>query len=275
MTTPEITPKKPQKPARVRKYTRKTSFESDKETHFSQSKSPQMGLGNIPGVDLQRFFSYVRFETHGKRGKWLRKMEEAERNKRFNHWIREIMEEQGFTTMDSLQHFLGVSKTTLSRMVYRNTRPVSLGFVLDLAYIFQKDPAEIFPELLWLRDIWMEDFKVMVESAKLACEQGELLAVRRCLEAMEYTTSLYPFPSSEDHGLQVLLRTKAHLTEAQAWLHENKLNRVKEGSRWITHCEFEELIERQVDQRIVKLRENFDEIQKQFECLKVAPKATD
>lgn len=247
--------------AKVRKYTRK-AYSSDKEKHFSQSKHPQIGLGNIPGVDLQRFFSYVRFDSHGQRGKWLRKMDEADRNVRFNHWIREIKDEFGFPSIEALQVFLGVSGTTMKRMAYRNTRPVSLGFVLDLAYIFQKDPAEIFPELLWLRDIWMQDFATMIDAAKIACEAGELAAVRDCLEAMAYTTSMYPFDSSEDLGLNVLLQTKAEITETQAYLKETLDIRLKFDGQWHNKVHFDSIMTKRITDKFLQLRQEFDEVQK-------------
>ena len=247
-----------------RKFTRKSSFQSDEARHYAQSRRPQLGLANIPGVDLQRFFAYVKFES-GTRGKWIRKMDEKARSAIFADWIRKIKDEFGFNSLDDLRDFLGMSTTTLDRMVYRNTRPIALGFVLDVAYIFGKDPSEIFPELLWMRDIWMRDMEVMLEAALEAVELGELAAVKHCLLAMRTNATLYPFEEDTDLQLNVLLKTRATQTETLTALRETHYNRIQNKDKTYTYAhEFQALLDKRIDEKFKILRKEFDEVQKAF-----------
>lgn len=252
------------KPIKDRKFTRKESFESDEARHYAQSRRPQMGLANIPGVDMQRFFAYVKFES-GTRGKWIRKMDEKVRCALFAEWIRKIKDEFGFNSLDDLRDFLGMSTTTLDRMVYRNTRPIALGFVLDVAYIFGKDPSEIFPELLWMRDIWMKEQEVMIQAALEAVNQGELAAVKHCLLAMQTNATLYPFEEDTELQLNVLLKSRATLTETLTALRETHYNRIQNKDKTYTYAhEFQALLDKRIDEKFKSLRKEFDEVQKAF-----------
>lgn len=255
------------KPMKDRKYTRK-EFTSEEAKHTAKAKSPQAGIANIPGIDMQRFFSYVKFDTQGSKVKWLRVMDEKVRGRRFNYWIRQLREEFGFPDMYTMGEFMGLNHYMMNRLAYRNSRPVSLGFVLDLCYIFQKDPTEIFPELIWLRDLWMKDHLMMLEAAIASCEAGELRAVRQILETMKSGSSHYPFEVEEDPGFEVLLKTKAKVTEAQAMFYGENRHYFRKDNQWISFVMFEEMFNDQVNAKVMELRKNFDEIQEKFKTPK-------
>lgn len=254
---------------KARKFTQRKGFTSDTKRHYGQARQPQIGIANIPGIDLQRFFAYINFDSKGNTGRWLRKMDERERQKRFSYWVRECMIEHGFETTEKFCDFMGVKFDTFKRRAYKATRPIGLGFVLDIAYLFNKDPTDVFPELLWLRDIWMQDFQMMINAAKQAAEAGELLAVRQMLEAMKTGSEAYPFEPEQELNLDILLKTRAATTEAAATFYDTELRRlVGQRENRVNYCHLDELIADRIEARFKILRKEFDEIQDEFKKAK-------
>lgn len=169
---------------------------------------PTKGLEGLPqGLDRQMFFQLA-----GKDHCRMIKMDiltDKERRQRFRSWLKAIKVEHKLPTFAAISRLIGRRGEYLTSQVGLASFKPPLAAVLDIAFVFDKDPAEIFPELLFIRDHWMQDYKVLIEAAQQCVDASDLKGVAECIHAMKIGSALYPAPPESVLPTKLLLPTKA------------------------------------------------------------------
>lgn len=83
-----------------------------------------------------------------------------------------------------------VSRTYVSN---RMNEPTVL-YTLKYAYLYDIDPLEIFPELIWLRDRWVKEFQEHLTLLKQAANLKNPNLILELVEACEYGLTMYLNP---------------------------------------------------------------------------------
>jgi hypothetical protein len=96
----------------------------------------------------------------------------------------------GITQNDITARDMGLNRSTVSKQM----ADPSILFTLKYCYLYELDPLEIFPELIWLRDRWLKEFQDHLELLKQAAQLKNPSLIIELVEACEYGLSLYLSP---------------------------------------------------------------------------------
>lgn len=100
------------------------------------------------------------------------------------------LKSQGITANDKTAADIGVHPGTITKYSYNPPLP----FVLKYCYLYEIDPLEIYPELIWLRNLWLGDFENHIRLLKQAVALDNSALLIELIEACEYGLSLYLNP---------------------------------------------------------------------------------
>lgn len=161
-----------------------------------------------PG-NYRKFFSLVGLYGYGKS---LRVWDMKSRVAAWKGIVKDIKIE---TLMDNqdLAMILDRTPAELCSLFTRTQFEPPFGFVLDVCFIFGIDPLRVYPELIWMRDIWMEDFKVHLAAAEQALDSGQMGVLREALDAMKKGAAAWENPELEAPMDKLLLVTKGEYNE--------------------------------------------------------------
>lgn len=230
---------------------------------------PTLDLEGLPqGLDRQMFFQKGGYE-HCHMVK-MDTLTDKERRKRFRVWINQIKDEHKFPTFAAVSRLIGRKGKYLTSQIGLSSFKPPLSTVLDIAFVFDKDPAEIFPELLFLRDYWMQDYKMLLEAAEQCLKASDLKGLAECIHAMKIGSALYPAPPESVLPTKLLLPTKADYVFKYVQGRENERGKNCIGHREHSY-EKAERYGQELLNEIDQIRADFDEINRP----QITPEATD
>lgn len=221
---------------------------------------------HLVGANFRKFFSRVGIYAGGH---FLKVRNPSERIAAWKALVKRVRKEEDLTP-EALAALLGRSPDEVRTVASRNTVEPPFGFVLDFCFLFQIDPLEIYPELVWLREIWMQDFKVNIEATKRALDEGNPLVTRECLDALERGAARWESPEVEHVAHKILMVTKAHYTERYAYL------RWHNKAKWLENrpyfFEQEEVINAELEKELAERRALYEQITSQVKQQRGQPK---
>lgn len=194
---------------------------------MSRSGGPRLHGGDfsfVQGLDRQKFFTYVSFNEAPR---FLGLLDEADRLARFKDLVAEIRKEHNIRSLQAMAKIMGKNADDFRKLQFHNTKAVPFGMTMDMCYLFQKDPARVFPELIWMRDIWLEEIKMIIASAEALAAIGDLKGTTECLQAIKLGVSVYTEPELGLKMAPLLQSTQAHFTQrycSNQWIRKQMRN---------------------------------------------------
>lgn len=161
--------------------------------------------------NYRRFFSLVGLYGYGVS---LKAWDKASRVAAWKAVVREIKIESGMNNK-YLAIMLDRTVADVTKLFNQAEEP-PMGFALDICFIFDIDPLRVYPELAWMRDRWMDDFKVHLKAAQIALDGGELGVLREALVALEKGAAAWQNPELEPPMTKLLIATKGEYTQRYA-----------------------------------------------------------
>lgn len=164
----------------------------------------------IQGLDRQKFFSYVSWSQSPR---FIGLISEDERVRRFRQLVNEVKSENKIRSLPALALIMGRNGDDFRKLQFHGAKTVPFGLTLDMCFMFQKDPCFVFPELVWIRDLWLDDMKLVIASAEAFAASGNITGVIECLQALKLGIGVYTEPNTASELTPLLKSTQAHFTE--------------------------------------------------------------
>lgn len=161
--------------------------------------------------NYRRFFSLVGLYGYGV---CLKAWDKASRVAAWKAVVKEVKIESGMNNK-YLAIMLDRTVADVTKLFNQAEEP-PMGFALDICFIFGIDPLRIYPEFAWMRDRWMDDFKVHLKAAQIALEQGQTGVLREALVALEKGAAAWENPDLEAPMTKLLVATKGEYNERYA-----------------------------------------------------------
>lgn len=120
---------------------------------------------------------------------WTQLLKRKDRSDRLRKYTRYFKLAKGMS-FRSLAEDLSISRAKISHLI----RNPSVEFAIGMDYLYGVDCLEIYPELHFLRDRWMEEFADHLNLLTEAAKRGEHEAVIELAEACKLGISLYSSP---------------------------------------------------------------------------------
>ncbi len=197
---------------------------------MSRNGGPRLHGGDfsfVQGLDRQKFFTYVSFNEAPR---FLGLIDEQERLSRFKALVAEIRTEHKIKSLQAMAKVMGKNADDFRKLQFHSAKSVPFGMTMDMCYLFQKDPARVFPELIWMRDLWLEDMKLVIASAQAFAAVGNLKGVTECLEALKLGVGVYTEPDTASKLTPLLQSTDAHFTQrycSNQWIRKQMRNQLQ------------------------------------------------
>lgn len=176
----------------------------------------------LVGANWRKFFSRIGMFQRGCR--FITVWSKEARVKAFKQMVRGIMYEYNLNNA-ALAAYMDRTPGEMNSMITRNQVEPPFGFVLDLCFVFDKDPLVVFPELVWIRDMWMQEFKANVKAAQTALDESDIGTLRDILKALEIGTARWADPLLDEPSTELLMVRESDFTERYAdliWTQKGK-----------------------------------------------------
>lgn len=214
------------------------------------------------GSNFRRFFSRIGLYQRGCRFLTVWGLEP--RVKAWKQLVRQVMYEFDLNT-PALAAYLDRPLTEMQALISRSKEEPPFGLVLDFCFVFNKDPLVIYPELIWMRDLWMQEFKSNVKAAQTALVESDIGTLTDVLHALEVSTALWADPLLAAPSNELLMVRESDFTERYADLVWTQLAKNKQY-RGYAYQEAAKLRQQLMDD--VKRRRMLYEQQEQAQKLK-------
>lgn len=169
--------------------------------------------GVLIGTNWRKFFARIGMFQRGCR--FLTVWAKEDRVKAWKRMVRALMYEHSLTTA-GLAAYLDRTPAEMNSILTRNTVEPPFGLVLDVCFVFDKDPLIIFPELVWMRDMWMQEFKANVKAAQTALDESDIGTLRDILKALEVGSARWADPLLAAPCDELLMVRESDYTERYA-----------------------------------------------------------
>ncbi len=165
------------------------------------------------GANFRRFFAKIGLYHRGCRFLTVWGLEP--RVKAWKRLVRQVMYEYDLN-IPALAAYIDRTALEVSALITRNKEEPPFGLVLDFCFIFDKDPLTVYPELVWIRDMWMQEFKANVKAAQKALAESDLETLAEILKALEVGSARWADPLLAEPMNELLMVRESDYTERYA-----------------------------------------------------------